>query len=281
MTPLTAPSRWLGLLLLLACQPALLSAQPAIADKEFPAHKVIGNIYFVGSDTHSSFLVTTPQGHVLVNTMYERTVPWIRKSVESLGFRFDDIKIVLGSHAHVDHMEGDALVKAMTGATVMVMDRDVPLLERLRPGGKAHPIDRVLRHGDTVSLGGTTLLAHLTPGHTPGCTTWQMTTTDAGRAYDVVMIGCIAPNARTVLVNNQEYPQVAEDFQKSYALLRTLRPDVYLGSHTVHYDMAEKFARLGKGANPFVDPKGYFAAIDRYEREFNDVLARQRASASP
>jgi len=265
--------------LLLACLPALLMAQQTIADKEFPAHKVIGNVYFVGSDTHSSFLVTTPQGHVLVNTMYERTVPWIRKSVESLGFRFEDIKIVLGSHAHVDHMEGDALVKEMTGATVMVMDRDVPLLERLRPGGKAHPVDRVVHDGDKVSLGGTTLVAHLTPGHTPGCTTWQMPTVDDGRTYDVVIIGCIAPNERTVLVNNQDYPQVVEDFQKSYAFLRTLRPDVYLGSHTVHYDMAEKAARLGKGANPFIDPKGYFATIDQYEMEFNDALARQRAVA--
>jgi metallo-beta-lactamase class B len=267
------------LCLLLLCLPAAVVAQAGFVDKEFPAYKIVGNIYSVGSDTHSSFLITTPQGHVLVNTMYEQTVPWIKTSVESLGLRFEDIRIVLGSHAHVDHQEGDALVKQMTGATVMIMDRDVPLAERLRPGGKPHPVDRVLRNGDTVSLGGTTLRAHLTPGHTPGCTTWQMNTVDDGRSYDVVIIGCIAPNARTVLVNNQEYPGIVEDFQKSYAFFRTLRPDVYLGSHTVHYDMAEKHAKLGKGPNPFVDPKGYFAAIDRYEAEFNEVLARQRADA--
>ena len=265
--------------LLLAATPALIFAQGA-PDKEFPAHKIIGNIYFVGTDTHSSFLITTPQGHILVNTMYERTVPWMQKSVESLGFRFQDIKIVLGSHAHVDHMEGDALVKEMTGAPVMVMDRDIPLLQNLRPGGKPHPVDRVLHDGDTVTLGGTTLTARLTPGHTPGCTTWTTTTPEAGRNHDVVIIGCIAPNDRTVLVNNKNYPQIVEDFNRSYKFLRSLRPDVYLGSHTVHYNMEEKYAKLGKGPNPFIDPKGYFASIDTYEKQFKDALEAQTRTAA-
>src|SRR5262245_50867500 len=139
------PKRILFFLLMLL--PRLVWAQ-GFTDKEFPAHKIVGNIYFVGSDTHSSFLITTPEGHILVNTMYERTVPWIKKSVEGLGFHFEDIKIILGSHAHVDHMEGDALAKQMTAAPVMVMDRDIPLLQTLRPGGKPHPIDRVLHDGD-------------------------------------------------------------------------------------------------------------------------------------
>ena len=270
--------KWIVAFLLFAA-PAGLIAQ-GIPDKEFPPHKVIGNIYFVGSDTHSSFLITTPQGHILVNTMYERTVPWIRKSVESLGFKFEDIKIVLGSHAHVDHMEGDALVKELTGAPVMVMDRDVPLLQALRPGGKPHPIDRILRDGDTVALGGTTLAAHLTPGHTQGCTTWTTKTPDGGRTYDVVIIGCIAPNERTVLVNNKNYPEIVDDFNRSYKFLRSLHPDVYLGSHTEHYNMQEKFAKLGHEPNPFVDPRGYFAGIDKYEQQFKQVLEAQKKKAA-
>src|SRR5271168_5571404 len=142
--------------------------------KQFPPHKVIGNIYYVGSESLASFLVVTPQGNILLNSCFEATVPVIRTSVEQLGFKFTDIKILLGSHAHADHMEGDALVKELTGATVMAMEQDVPALQKIMPGNKPHPIDRVLHDGDEVTLGGTTLVAHLTPGHTRGCTTWTM-----------------------------------------------------------------------------------------------------------
>src|SRR6187551_3474427 len=138
----------------------------------FTPHKVAGNLYYIGTRSLASFLVTTPEGHILINTNYEAGVPGLRDSVEKLGFKFGDIKIVLGSHAHGDHMEGDALVKEMTGAQVMAMAEDVPALERMKPGGKAHPIDRILHDGDRVILGGTTLVARLTPGHTRGCTTW-------------------------------------------------------------------------------------------------------------
>src|SRR5207248_7216279 len=115
---------------------------------------------------------TTPEGHIIVNSDFEATVPAIRASVEKLGFKFTDIKIILGSHAHGDHMEGDALMKELTGARVMAMEQDVPLLRKMMSGKKAHPIDRILKDSDQVTLGGTTLVAHLTPGHTPGCTTW-------------------------------------------------------------------------------------------------------------
>src|SRR4051812_47871743 len=124
-------------------------------DKQFPPHKVIDNIYYVGSAAVSSYLITTPQGHILLNTTFERTLPQIRKSVEDLGFRFEDIKIILGSHAHDDHQEADALAKQWTGAQVMAMAEDVPALKEMRPGGKPHPIDRVLHHLDKVTLGGT------------------------------------------------------------------------------------------------------------------------------
>jgi metallo-beta-lactamase class B len=138
----------------------------------FTPHRVIGNIYYVGTRSLASFLVATAEGHILINTNYEAGVPGLKDSVEKLGFKFGDIKIILGSHAHGDHMEGDALVKQMTGAQVHAMAEDVPALERMSPGGKPHPIDRILHDGDRVILGGTTLVARLTPGHTRGCTTW-------------------------------------------------------------------------------------------------------------
>src|SRR5258707_210299 len=141
----------------------------------FPPHRIIGNIYYVGTNTLSSFLISTPQGHILIDSTYERNVPTIEKSVTQLGFKFSDINILLGNHAHGDHQEGDALVKQMTGAQVMAMAEDVPALQAMKPGGKEHPIDRMLHDGDQVTLGGTTLVAHLTPGHTRGCTTWTTT----------------------------------------------------------------------------------------------------------
>src|SRR5271168_1938614 len=156
-------------------------------DKQFPPHKVIGNIYYVGSESLASFLVVTPQGNILINSCFEATVPVIRTSVEQLGFKFTDIKILLGSHAHADHMEGDALVKELTGAQVMVMDQDIPAISRLTPHGKPHPIDRVIHDGEEVKLGGTVLVAHLTPGHTKGCTTWTLKTQENGKSYNVVI----------------------------------------------------------------------------------------------
>ena len=156
---------------------------------QFPPHKIIGNLYYVGTRTLSSFLIVTPQGNILINSTYERNVQTIEKSVEQLGFKFSDIKILLGTHAHSDHQEGDALVKQLTGAQTMAMAEDVPALQAMKPGGKEHPIDKTLHDGETVTLGGTTLTAHLTAGHTRGCTTWTMKAQEGGKIYNVV-IGC-------------------------------------------------------------------------------------------
>ncbi len=237
----------------------------------------------MGESRHASFLITTAEGHILINSNYERNVPWIRESVEQLGFRFSDIKIVLGSHAHTDHMEGDARVKELTGAQVMALDLDVPALERIRPGGKPHPIDRVLHEFDRVTLGDTTLVARLTPGHTRGCTSWTTQTMEDGNTYDVVIMGCIGANGRIVLVNKEDYPEIADDFKRTYALLRSLDADVFMGSHNDHYNMVEKHAAIGRGPNPFVDPEGYRHAIDNYEKVFNFKLEEQSkaGSASP
>src|SRR6202050_2578340 len=162
--------------------------------KQFPPHKIIGNMYFVGTESLGSFLLVTPEGNILIDSTFERNVPVIRKSVEDLGFKFSDTKILLGSHAHGDHQEGDAMVKELTGAKVMVMAEDGPALAHMTPGGKAHPIDRVLVDGDTVTLGGMTLVAHLTPGHTHGDTTWSLKVQESGKSYDVVIIGSMGFN---------------------------------------------------------------------------------------
>jgi len=243
----------------------------------FPPHKVIGNVYYVGTKSLASFLITTPQGHILVNSTYERNVPTIQKSVEQLGFKFSDIKILLGSHAHGDHQEGDALVKQLTGAQVMAMAEDVPALQAMKPGGKEHPIDRVLHDGESVTLGGTTLVAHLTPGHTRGCTTWTLKAQENGKTYDVVIIGSFGTNPGFRLVNNAEAPHIAEEFERTFKVARSLPCDVPLGSHPGMYNLEEKYAKLGKGGpNPFIDPEGYKLEVDIDEAMFRAVLAEQR-----
>ena len=244
----------------------------------FPAHKVIGNIYFVGSAELASFLVTTPQGHILINSDFEATVPVIRASVEKLGFKFTDIKILLGSHAHGDHMEGDALVKELSGARVMAMEQDVPWLRKMMPGNKPHPIDKILKDGENVTLGGTTLTAHLTAGHTPGCTTWTTKVDENGKSYNVLIVCSVGVNPGTVLVNNKDYPTIADDYARSFKVLRTLPVDVFLGAHGSFYGLQAKYAKLqAGGANPFIDPAGFKAYLDEKEKAFNTELAAQKA----
>ena len=266
----------------------LLSALPVSAqaigheafNKPFPAYKVIGNIYFVGTDDLGSFLITTPDGNILINSDFDDTVPQIRASVEKLGFKFTDIKILLGSHAHGDHMDGDARVKELTGAQVMVMEQDVPAISRMTPGNKPHPIDRVLHDGDEVKLGGTTLVAHLTPGHTKGCTTWTLKAQENGKSYNVVILGSIGVNPGYVLVGNKDYPQIADDYVRGFKVLRSLPCDVFLGSHGRFYGMQEKYAKLQKGGpNPFIDPAGYKAHLDLQEMNFRAKLEEQQKAA--
>jgi len=248
--------------------------------KAFPPYKIIGNIYYVGTEIQAAFLVTTSAGHILINTNFEETVPILRDAVEKLGFRFGDIRIVLGSHAHADHMEGDALVKELTGARVMAMEEDVPALERMRPGGKAHPIDRVLHDGEEVSLGGTTLVAHLTAGHTAGDTTWTTRAEEGGQSYSVVILGGMGVTAGQMLVNAAGLTPLAQAYMRSFKLLRSIPCDVPLGSHASMFNMAQKYARLGKGPNPFIDREGYLEELDARERVFNFRVDEQKKAAA-
>ncbi|MCU1338996.1 MAG: hypothetical protein JWO19_4577 [Bryobacterales bacterium] len=250
-------------------------------DTAFPPHKIIGNLYYVGTRSLGTFLITTPQGNILINSDYERTVPVIKASVEKLGFKFSDIKILLGSHAHGDHMEGDPLALELSGAQAMAMAEDIPALQTMRtPSGKPRPQYKVIHDGEKVTLGGTTLVAHLTPGHTRGCTTWTAMIEDGGRAYDVVIIGSVGVNQGTQLVNNKQVPQIAEEYQRSFRILRGLKCDVPLGSHPAMYSLAEKYPKLGKAPNPFIDPQGYKTELDIQETAFNAVLDEQKKAAN-
>jgi metallo-beta-lactamase class B len=236
----------------------------------FPPHKIIGNIYYVGTRTLSSFLVVTPAGGILIDSTYERNVPGIQKSVEQLGFKFSDIKILLGNHAHGDHQEGDALVKQMTGAQVMAMAEDVPALQAMMPGGKTHPIDKILHDGDTVALGGLTLVAHLTAGHTRGGTTWTTNAKEGGRTYDVVFF-CSLRAGGTVT------PAIAEELDHAFAVVRKLPCDVPLGDHPAQYNMHAKYARLAAGKpNPFIDRDSCLAEADIQEAMYRAVVEEQQ-----
>jgi metallo-beta-lactamase class B len=238
----------------------------------FPPHEIIGNIYYVGTRTLGSFLIVTPQGNILMDSTYERNVPTIRKSVEQLGFKFTDIKILLGNHAHADHQEGDALVKEMTGAKVMAMAEDVPALQAMKPGGKDHPIDSVLHDGDKVTLGGTTLVAHLTAGHTRGCTTWTTTAQEGGKTYNV-MLAC-SLRAPAVVT-----PAIAEEFQRSFKVVAALPCDVQLGDHPAQYNMQAKYAKLKDGGpNPFIDPASCKTEAAISQAMVNAILDEQKAA---
>jgi len=245
---------------------------PADQTTQFPPHKIIGNIYYVGTRTLSSFLVVTPQGNILIDSTYERNAPTIEKSVTDLGFKFSDVRILLGNHAHGDHQEGDAVVKQMTGAQVMAMAEDVPALQAMKPGGKEHPIDRILHDGETVTLGGTTLVAHLTPGHTRGCTTWTTTAVEGGKTYNV-MIGCsLRPPAEVT-------QSVADELNRSFKTVRALPCDVQLGDHGAQYNMQEKYAKLKDGApNPFIDPASCTQEADIEEAMMHALVAEQQAA---
>jgi metallo-beta-lactamase class B len=253
----------------------------------FPPYRIIGNVYYVGSKGLASYLISTSDGLILINSSLEASVPLIQASVEKLGFKFSDIKILLISHAHWDHCAGSALIKKLTGAKYMVMEGDVSVVES---GGKTdfhygnsrenyYPpakVDRILHDGDEVRLGDTVLVAHLTPGHTKGCTSWTLKVADAGKTYNVVIVGSPNVNAGYKLVNNAKYPQIAQDYERMFRTLKALPCDVFLGAHGDYYGMEAKYDRMKEGgANPFIDPQGYRDFVTEKEAEFRAELKKQ------
>jgi metallo-beta-lactamase class B len=258
----------------------------------FPPFRIAGNLYYVGSKGLANYLVTTSEGHILINSDLEANVPLLQASVEKLGFKFSDVKILLISHAHWDHDAGSALIKRITGAKYMVMDADVPVVES---GGKVDfqyggtpaslyeptHVDRVLHDGDEVKLGDALLVAHLTPGHTKGCTTWTLKVKADGKSYDAVIIGSPNVNPGYKLVDNAAYPGIAEDYARMFRVLKSLPCDYFLGAHGAYFDLDAKFPRLTEGArSPFLDPEGYKKYVAQKQQDFEAELAKQRAAAA-
>ena len=251
--------------------------------------RVIGNIYYVGAAEVSSFLITTPAGHILLDSGFAETVPQIKENVARLGFKLEDVKILINSHSHFDHAGGLALLKEMTGAQLAVSEPDGA---QLANGGKDdfawgdrftfRPVkaDRLLRDKEKVELGGVEMTARLTPGHTKGCTTWTTKVKENGRQYDVVIIGSASvPGYK--LVNNPNYPKIVEDYEQTFRVLKSLSCDVFLAPHGSFFDMKEKLQRLESGAktNPFIDPQGLRRYIKQAERSFRENLEKQRQAA--
>jgi metallo-beta-lactamase class B len=272
---------------------AFAQTNPGSADwsEPFPPHRMIGNIYYVGSRGLASYLITTPAGNILINSNLTTSVPLIRESIEKLGFRFNDVKILLISHAHFDHDAGSAEIIKVTGAKYMVMDADVAVVES---GGKSdfqygddatllYPpvkVDRVLHDGDEVKLGDTTLTAHKTAGHTRGCTSWRLKVREAGKTYDVVIVGSANVNPGYKLVNNALYPEIAEDYARGFSVLKSLPCDVFLGAHGGYYGMEAKHAKLNSGGpNPYIDSEGYKNYVADREQTFLSELQKQTAAA--
>jgi len=270
--------RKLLLLAVVALSPFTAFSQPNGWNDPFPPHKVMDNMYYVGTKELASFLFVTPQGNILMNSNYEASVPVIKANVEKLGFKLSDTKILIAGHAHPDHVEGDAMMKELTGAQVVVGRLDEAKTREFRPGGKEHPIDRLVDDGETVTLGGTTLTAHIMPGHTRGCLAWSTTLKEDGKSY-YSFIEC-SLNGQ-FLQSLDQYPGIIDDFRATYKKALTFPVELWVSSHASFYGMAAKYEKLQKRGpgdpNPFVDPEGYKAHVDQYEKTFETALAQRQS----
>ena len=266
------------------------AAAAAAMKAPFPPFHIIGNIYYVGSAGLACYLITTPAGNILLDTGYPDMAPMIEANIKTLGFKLTDTKILINSHAHVDHGGGMAQIKTDTGGQLVAMAQDAPYFET---GGHNDVIfgdrslfppvhvDRVIHDGDTVSLGGTTLTAHLMPGHTPGNTTWTMTVTDGEKNYNVVFLGTVVVLPNTDLRGTPAYPNIGADWAKTMKDLPTVPCDVFLATNGSFFDMEKKHDELMKNPsqNPFIDPEGYKAYIQRMEDAYQKLLANQPPAA--
>jgi metallo-beta-lactamase class B len=266
-----------GLISLAACTAALLAQGNPDWHRAVPAFKIAGNLYYVGTADLAVYLINTPQGNILINSDFEQDVPMIRTSIEKLGFKYNDTKILLISHAHGDHDAATGLIKKDTGAKLMVMDADVAEEESTARGRPGTHVDRVLHDQHTVELGGSKLTAQLTPGHTKGCTTWTMQVQEGGRTLNVVIIGSPNVNPGYVLVGNTKYPQIAQDYVKTFAVLKSLPCDIFLGAHGAYFGMLAKYEKMkAGGGNPFIDPEGYRAYVAERDATFRKEWERQK-----
>jgi metallo-beta-lactamase class B len=250
----------------------------------FEPRRIVGNIYYVGSNLISSFLIVTPAGHILLDTGPIEMLPQVTANIEKLGFKSREVKVLLNSHGHFDHCGGFAEFKRRTGATVVASKLDGDLISR---GGKGdfywgddlayEPVkpDRTVSDDESVDLGGVTLTAHLTPGHTKGCTSWSMPVSENGKDYNVLFL-CGLTASSYKLTNNDKYPNIVDDERSSFRKLRGMHVDVLLASHAFYFDLVGKAARQKPGAaNPFIDPEELGRHVTEMEKDFEEALEAQ------
>jgi metallo-beta-lactamase class B len=257
--------------------------------KPFPAHRVIGNLYYVGTYDLACFLITTPKGNILINTGVDGSAPMIVSSIQSLGFKVKDTKILLTTQAHVDHVAAMAEMKRLTGARMLATDGDAPVLE---DGGKSDPlftapeyrfapvkVDGRIKDGQKISLGGTELTAYSHPGHTRGSASYALTFAENGHNYRVLIANMGSINPGTILIGNKKYPQIADDYAKTFREQKMLECDIFLSSHASQYQLHDKW-KPGQAYSPdtFVDPEGYKAAVGRAEKAYLEWLAKEKGT---
>ena len=254
-------------------------------NQPFKPFRIIGNIYYVGTNNLACYLITSPAGYILIDTGLQESGPIVRANIEALGYKLKYVRIILSSHAHFDHVAGHAEMKTATGAQVYASEADAATLES--GGAKGfHPlstykpvkVDRIIKDGDIVRLGSVALKAHLTPGHTEGNTTWTTTVEENGKKYNVVFAASMSINPGVRMVNNPTWPKVADAYAKSFQTLKSLPCDVFLGPHAPFFAMEAKVGRMSADAksNPFIDPEGYRSYIANYEKSYNEQVQRER-----
>jgi metallo-beta-lactamase class B len=277
------------IILILLAVTAVSTAQLSETDRSWnrpvEPFKIAGNIYYVGANEITAYLITTPEGHILLDSGFKETVPQIMANVAKLGFRMKDIKFLLNSQAHYDHAAGLADLKRQTTAELLASVEDAKLLAR---GGKEDPnfgdrflfepvnANKTFNDGWKLKLGGTTMTANITAGHTPGCTTWTTVVNEGGKQLNAIFV-CSTTAPGYLLVNNARYPTIAQDFERTFKRMRELKVDIFLSAHASQFDLAEKIESLRKdpGSNPFIDPEGYRRFIEGSEKAFRDRLAEQ------
>lgn len=274
------------------CFSISIFAQPKEGDRKMnqpvEPFKIIGNVYYVGASDVTSFLIVTPQGHILIDAGFSETVPQIGANVAKLGFKLEDIKILLINHAHYDHCGGAAEMKKLTGARLYASPTDAKVLEDggasdFRFGGDPDfafapvKVDEILRNGQEIKLGDAVLKTYFTFGHTKGATSWTMNVADKGKIYQTIFMSSVTTLDYS-FVNNAKYPQVADDFTRTYQTLKNIKADVFLGAHGQFFDLLGKAEKLRAGAksNPFIDPKGYKKFVARVTKQFEKKLKAER-----
>jgi metallo-beta-lactamase class B len=250
-----------------------------------PPFRIAGNLYYVGAKDVCSFLITTPQGHIILDGGFAETAPQIERNVAQLGFKIEDVKILLNSHAHLDHAGGLAELKQKSGAKLIASAGDAPLL---RNGGHGDfrfgdtltfppvEVDQIVDDGGSIQLGDQKLTAWLTSGHTRGNTTWTTKIFDGAKTYDVVFAG--SPTTLDYnLAGKESYPGIRADFERTFAVFKRLPCDIFLSDHGSFFHLLEKRERLmrGESPNPFIDPDGYTKFVAHFEKEFQDRLEQQ------